>query len=234
MIKYVIALIAGILVGIAAFLALVYFNPLTSRHDLSPLAVSSDEMMVLKYSGVAADSLIYTNDGESQVAPYPARVLQLWEAPIRHTVVRAVVLADAQNEPVGLGIKISSESEQTSILKGQALVDSVWHLYLPGRGSMFIEEQENYWSYLRDIVVPARWSSSDSWRGIWQGNTTSGPGALGLARVVGGSGEFAGLQSAAVESLYARAYSVEHGPVALDGELTIETARFEAGVTPDL
>lgn len=102
------------------------------------------------------------------------------------------------------------------------MVDSVWHIYLAGRGTLFIEQNENYWSYLRDIVVPAYWSSADSWRGSWHGTLTAGPGVLGLGRVVGGSGEFAEFESIAAESITARAYSVQQGPVSADSNLTIE------------
>ena len=90
---------------------------------------------------------------------------------------------------------------------------------------MFVEQTENRWNFLRQIVMPAYWSSGDNWRGTWIGNITSGPGSLGTALVSGGSGEFAGLQSEAVESLTARAYSLEEGPVAVDGNLTIEVSR---------
>lgn len=224
MIRYVIALLVGIVVGAAAFVAVIYFNPLAARPSLSPLAVSDLDLVTLDFSAVATDSLVYTNDGESRVQPYPAKVLQLWEAPIRHSTAMATVLHGSFDQAVGIGIKFSSESESTSLLNGQAMVDSVWHLYLPGRGSVFVQERENYWGYLREIVVPAYWNSSNSWRGIWNGTVTAGPGALGTARVVGGSGEFAGLQSDGVETLKAQAYSVEQGPVILQGRLAFEIA----------
>ena len=108
-----------------------------------------------------------------------------------------------------------------------------WHIVVPGQGSLFVEQQENYWSYMREIVIPAYWSAGDNWRGNWNGNITSGPGALGTARVVGGSGVFAGLEMEGVESLSAEAYSVEAGPVAIDGQLTIELPRLDATATPD-
>ena len=54
------------------------------------------------------------------------------------------------------------------------------------------------------------------------GNVTAGPGALGTARVVGGSGEFEGLEMLGVESLSVRAWRVEDGLIAADGQLTIE------------
>jgi len=226
--KYLISLLVGMALGATAFLALLYFNPLTLQNKLSPLSVTENELITLHYSAVATDTLIYTNDGESQVAPHPTKVLQLWEQPIRKTAALATVLRDGRNQVAGIGLKISSDSESTNILNGEAIVDSVWHIYLPGRGSLFIEQQENYWTYLRKVVGPAYWSSADNWRGIWNGNLTSGPGALGTSRVVGGSGEFAELDSIGVESLLAKAYSVEQGPVALSAELLIEIPRRDA------
>jgi len=231
--KYLISLIAGMSVGIAAFLSLLYFNPLMSKNNLSPLSVTDNDVMKLNYSAVAEDSLVYSNDGESQVAPYPAKVLQLWEPTIRHTSAMATILENSRGQKVGIGIKFSSDSESTRLLNGEAISDSVWHVYMPGRGSLFVQQTENYWNYLHDIVVPAHWSSADSWRGAWYSNITAGPGALGTARVVGGSGEFRGLESEGVEALSAKAYSVELGPVAIGGELSVEIPKINPAVTVD-
>ena len=132
------------------------------------------------------------------------------------------VLTDSRGQTAGIGIKLSSDSERTNPLQGQALVDSVWHIYLPERGSLFIEQTENYWEYLRNVVVPALRSSGRGWRGAWRGNITAGPNALNTALVYGGSGSFAGLRTEAVEALAARAYSAKDGPVAADSELWIE------------
>ena len=231
--KYLLSLLVGMLVGVAAFLALLIYNPFTKHNNLSPLSVSDNDLISLSYSAVATDALLYTNDGESRVAPYPAKALQLWEPPIQHTDAMATVLTDSRNQMAGIGIKISSDSERTRLLNGLALVDSVWHIYLPGRGSLFVEQSENYWDYLRAIVIPAQWSSSDSWRGIWTGNITAGPGALGTARVVGGSGAFAGLETDGVESLAAKAYTVSAGPVAVSGELVIELPRQATTIAAD-
>ena len=231
--KYLISLLIGLATGVAAFLALLYFNPLTSQNKLSPVSVTDEDLIVLNYSAVATNALIYTNDGESQVAPHPAKVLQLWEPPIRRTDAMATVLTDSRNTVVGVGMKFSSDSESTNLLNGEAIIESVWHIYLPGRGSLFVEQKENYWTYMREIVIPARWSSGDNWRGIWNGDITSGPGALGTARVIGGSGAFDGLDTHGLESLSAKAYSVEQGPVAIDAKLTIEIPRLQSEPTPD-
>jgi hypothetical protein len=229
--KYLISLLVGAIVGAGIFLLLLYINPMASTNSLSPLTVTDKKVLSFSYSAVAQDALVYTNNGDSQIDPYPAKVLQLWERPIKRTNAMVTVLLDGRGQAAGLGVKFSSDSERTNVLNSQALVDSVWHIIVPGRGSFFIEQTENHWRYLHEIVVPARWSSGDNWRGSWYGNITSGPGALGIARVVGGSGEMEGLIADAVESLSAKAYSVEQGPVAMIGSLTIELPEIEAATS---
>ncbi len=222
MIRYLLPLFGGMAVGLGLMFGFLYNNPMSTANTLSPISVTDNEVVRLNYSAVAQDALIYTNDGEAEIAPHPAKVQQLWEAPVRLTTAMVTVLADSRGQVAGIGVKFSSRSEQTNILRGEVLMDSVWHIYLPARGSLFMEQSENYWGYIRDIVVPARWSSGDNWRGSWLGNITAGPGALGTAAVAGGSGQFQYMDTEGVESFSAKAYSVEHGPVAMTGELAIE------------
>jgi len=220
--KYIVALLLGFLTGAAIFAVGLAYNPLVAKRTLSPLAVTDSQTVTLSYSPVAAEAIMYTNDGESRVSPNPEKIQQLWEAPIRQTNAMAMLLLDGRSQAAGLGIKISSASEDSELIKGRALVNSVWYVYLPGRGSFFVEQSENYWDYLRDIVLPAYRNSANTWKGTWMGNVTAGPGALGTARVVGGSGEFEGLEMLGVESLSVRAWRVEDGLIAADGQLTIE------------
>ena len=230
--KYIISLIVGLLCGVAAFATAFYLNPFVGQAKLSPLAVSDTQKSSLSYSAVIGDSILFTNDGESIGRPHPNKVAELWEPTINDTQLRVVSLLDSRGVPAGVGIKMSSPSERTSLYKGEILVNSIWHLYMPGRGTLAIDQTESFWSYLRDIVVPAWTSSSDAWRGSWSRNTTAGPGALGTARVTGLGGEFDGLQSEAVESINARSYSVLQGPVSMAGMLDIaisdESALIEA------
>lgn len=220
--KYLLVLIVGILVGAALFGVGLAYNPFVGKPGLSPLAVTDLPTVTLTYAGVASDGIVFTNNGESRVSPYPEKVLQLWEAPIRQTSMFAKVMRDGRNQVVGLGIKVSSRSEATRLFAGEALVNSVWYVYLPGRGGMFIEQTENYWGYLREIVFPGYRSSANTWTGTWLGNMTAGPGALATARVSGGSGEFAGMEMLGVESLSVRAWRVDGGPAAAEGQLQIE------------
>jgi len=220
--KYLISLSLGLLVGAVIFAAGMVYNPFLLDRGLSPLSVSESEIISLNFSGVPADAIVYTNDGNSRLKPFPEKVLQLWEPSIRQTSAMATVMRDARSRTAGIGIKFSSRSERTRLLRGEAIVDSVWYVYLPDHGSLFIEQFENYWTFLREVVLPAWRSSANNWKGTWLGDLTAGPGALGTAAVTGGTGSFDGLKMEGLESLTVTAYSIDHGPVAAEGRLLIE------------
>ena len=219
--KYLAALLVGMLCGAALFVAGMYFNPFSEQLEISPFAVSGDDLLNLTFSAVPGEAILYTDDGNSVINTHPERVAELWEPAVVDTRIVVTLLNSTRGRPLGLGIKFSSNSEETALISSQALVNSVWHIYLPGQGTLLIDQVENFWAYLRDIVVPARWSSGDSWKGTFFRIMTQGPGALGTGRVSGGSGNFAGMSSEAVEALTARAYSTSLGPVSMDGNLTI-------------
>jgi len=232
--KYIVVLLLGLLTGVALFAVGLTYNPFVGKRALSPLAVTDSQTVMLSYSAVAADAIMYTNDGESRIDPLPEKVQQLWEAPIRQSSAMVTVLRDGRSHVAGVGVKVSSAAESTHLLKGKALLDSIWYVYLPGQGSFFVEQSENYWDYLRDIVIPAYRHSGDTWKGTWMGNITDGPGTLGMARVVGGSGEFAGMEMLGVETLSVGAWRVEDGPLAAEGQLIIELPSVSADVDAEM
>ncbi len=219
--KYLISMSVGMLIGIVLFVLGFYYNPFVGSPVVSPLAVSDLELVELSYSLVASDSIVFTNDGESHVKPHPSKVLQLWEPTVSQTQGFVTVLTDSRGKPAGLGVKFSSDSEETALMNGEVLVNSVWHIYLPDRGTIFVDQTENFWPYVRDIVIPARLSSGDNWRGTWYGILSTGPGALGTAKVTGNTGVLSGVESEAIESITAKAYSAVTGPVGMTGNLTI-------------
>ena len=220
--KYVISLVLGLIIGGALFIAGLLYNPFIADRGLSPLSVTNAEVITLNFANVPVESIAYTNDGESWQEPHPERILQLWEAPIRMTSAMTTVMRDARNQVAGIGVKFSSDSESTRLLNGEVIVDSVWYVYLPEHGSLFIEQTENYFPFIREVAFPAWRSSANSWRGSWLGDLTAGPGALGTAAVTGGSGRIEGLQMTGVESMSVRAFSAETGLVSAEGRLIIE------------
>ena len=220
--KYIISLVLGLVTG-AALLALgLIYNPLIADRGLSPLSVTDAAVITLSFPSAPADNIVYTNNGELRHQPHPEKVLQLWEAPIRKTSAMVSVMRDGRSQVAGIGVKFSSLSESTRLLNGEAIVDSVWYVYLPEHGSFFLRQTENYWPFLREVAFPAWRSSGNNWRGTWLGDLTAGPGALGTAAVSGGSGKLRDLETIGVESLSVRAFSADTGFVAADGRLIIE------------
>jgi len=219
--KYLVSLVIGILVGAMLFVLGLYYNPLTSQEAVSPLAVTTRQVIDLSFSAVPQEGILYTDDGESIASPYPDRVAKLLEPAVDDTRIWVTEFQDGGGDATGIGIKFSSESEQTRLFNGEALTNSVWHVYLPGQGTLLIDQTENNWAYYREVVIPARISSGNNWRGAFHGVMTNGPSALGTARVTGGSGLFEGLESESVESLTARSFSAIQGPVSMSGSLTI-------------
>ncbi len=225
--KYLISLLVGTLLGATLFLLGLYYNPFVGQASVSPLAVSDTPVIDLIYSAVPGESILYTNNGESTIAPFPDRVGELWEPAIVDTSAWVTELRSSRGEWVGIGIKFSSPSEQTRIVHGEAMANSVWHIYLPEKGTFLIDQTENYWTYLRDVVIPAYWSSSDNWRGTYHSIMTNGPGSLGTARLTGGSGMYADLISEAVESRTARGYFSTVGPISMSGSLSVAISNTE-------
>lgn len=225
--KNLIGFLVGLVAGVALAGVVVVYIP-SSQPRLTPLDVSDGGHLPLDFSAVVEDTILFTNDGDSAIAPHPRGALELWEPTINETSLLVTTLRGMRGEPVGLGIKLVSLSGKTQVLKGEYLADSVWYVYLPGRGTLLVEQSENYWEFMRDIVLPAHWSSSDSWRGNWRGTITAGPEPLGTARVHGGSGEFRDVEAEAIETLTASAYSAVDGPVAVEGRLLLELPNDDA------
>ena len=219
--KYVVSLLLGMIVGAVLFALALIYNPFSGDARPSPLSVTDAETIVLSYTAVPAESLAFTNDGESLQQPHPPKVPQLWEPRVRQTSAMVAVMHDARGAPVGIGVKLSSRSESTDLLRGDAIVDSVWHIYLPEDGSLFIGQSENYWEFLRQVAFSAWRSSANTWRGVWVDDITAGPGALGTAYAFGSSGRLRNLDMEAVESLTVQAFSSDLGFISAEGRLII-------------
>jgi hypothetical protein len=222
MMKYAVSLLVGLLCGVALFIIVLLNNPFVAKRTLSPLSVGDTAVTSLSYTVVPTKTIAFTNSGEMRLQPHPKGIRLLREGTVELTDVMVTEMRDARGQTAGIGVKFSSRSERTNLLRGEALVDSAWYVHLPGRGSFFVEQSENYWPFIQNVFVPAYRNSANSWKGKWSGDLSTGPGALGVARVTGVGGSLLGQSMAAVESLSVQAYSTDKGPVSAEGRLLIE------------
>jgi len=227
MMKYIISLLLGLLCGVALFVVALLNNPFVADRTLSPLSDGDTAVISLSYTAVPAKSIAFTNSGDARLQPHPKGIRLLREGTVELTDVMVTEMRDARGQTAGIGVKFSSRSERTNLLRGEALVDSAWYVHLPGRGSLFVEQSENYWQFIRNVLVPAYRNSANSWKGTWFGDLSAGPGALGVARATGVGGSLLGQSMAAVESLSVQAYSTDKGPVSAEGRLLIELPSAE-------
>ncbi|MGB5511404.1 MAG: hypothetical protein WBM87_06815 [Woeseiaceae bacterium] len=229
--KYAISLLLGLLCGVALFIIGLLYNPFIADRASSPLSVGDTAVMSLNYTAVPAKSIAFTNSGEARLQPHPKGIRLLRDGTLELTELMVAEMRDARGQTVGIGVKFSSRSERTNLLRGEALVDSAWYVHLPGRGSFFVEQAENYWPFVQNVLVPAYRNSANSWKGKWTGDLSAGPGALGVARVTGVGGSLLGQSMAAVESLSVQAYSTDKGPVSAEGRLLIKLQPDDVAAT---
>jgi hypothetical protein len=128
--KYLLTLLAGMLLGAALFFAGMFFNPFADRQSVSPLSVTDEEHLDFTYTAVPGEAILYTDNGESIIETHPDRVAELWEPAVVDTRIAVYVLNDSRGEVRGLGIKFSTDSEQTALIKSEILFNSIWHIYV--------------------------------------------------------------------------------------------------------
>lgn len=225
--KYMLALLGGILAGVVLFGLLLYVNPFAKAPGVSPLAVSQSSMLELTFSAVPDDTVATIYSSKARPDSHPVRVEDLWDPALANTKVTVTALRSSRGQPRAIGVKFSSLAKEAGLLQAKVPVNSNWHMWMLNDGGLFIDQTENLWFLLRDVIVPAYLGSEGAWRGTWYGIETIGPGALGTGRVTGGSGKLNGVQGEAVESAIVRAYQADRGPVAMDVNLTLSLPATE-------
>ena len=184
--RYVIALVVGLVIGAAAALALLYFNPLTQRQ----VQAGATPARSLGYSMQSADTWLATHDRQIDLPVVPADVPLLWEDGIKGMVLGAMPLRDASGHVAAYGTRVTAPSASTEFLRAGLLVDDFWLISYPGEGSIFVHAVNNEWPLLRNTLVAVDLLGR-SYTGPEHYAPTVGPVAAG-ARVQGLNGRFAG------------------------------------------
>lgn len=219
--KYLITLLAGLATGVGLVAGAIYMNPVAKQNPLVRLDADLDNRLELVRDAPARAALALVG-GERRIGPrFPDGIAELWEPVLADTEVELAVLADELGEPRALGLRLSSLSEATRPLGGELLVHSAWHVYLPGRGSVFLGALENHWPLAREVVLGAWRDERNLWSGRFVGDVTVGPGATGEGLVVGGHGEFSGRVGQWRELVDISRYSLDNGPLEMRSSLTL-------------
>lgn len=219
--KHLLSFLFGLAAGIALFAVLMYVNPLAGGSSQSPLVGVAGEQLAVDFDETPAGAIAWIGNGENPGGSRPPMVQELAAGTVRHTRIYVLPLTDGRGQPIGVGVKYTTQAEEPGLLLGDFPAHGTWQLWLPGRGGIAVFQEENHWPFLRDVIAGAYLESGNNWRGEWRGVLTDGPAANGAGHVYGGSGAFAGRQGLAAQSREARAWSASSGPAEMRGRLEL-------------
>ena len=214
--KLATGLLFGAVVGAAAGVAALYYNPLTEPEEQMP----ADGDWALSYRFPEGDAIAFTHGAHGRLAAYPPGVEELWESTISGAAVSVLTLRQADGTPAAIASRLSAASADTDLLLEGALWADHWLVSVPGEGSLFIRAESNVWPFVKDSLVPV-WYLHRPWQGPTEYRPTAGPGVGDTAVVIGASGRFAGATGSAVERYRLERFGA-HGPEALTGELYLK------------
>jgi len=193
-------LIAGVILGAAAFAAFLWYEPPIVRHPrVEPIVTSGPageriESFVIEVPG---DGIAITNSGKLALAPFPAGIALFTEPRIEKSLAVLAKVRDGRGEVIGYASELEVFGE-TDFSKGDVLWNTDWTLVIPARGALFLHQQEHAGELYPKVIAPTMQSGED-WVGDWTVITTVGPQPDGRGLVVGGTGEFAGARGSFVE-----------------------------------
>jgi hypothetical protein len=215
--KYLLALIVGIVTGAAAGVVLLYFNPLTQTGTAS----LPDEPLTFEYALPRGDALIVTHGGMSNLPRVPESVPELWESTIAKVGLNVLSLTGPDGRPHALASRVSVPSAATNLLLGGAIVTDYWLVTVPGEGSFFVHADNNLWPYLKDVVLPARYLGQ-ALQANRSYSPTVGPAADRSAEVHGATGRFAAMTGKARASYRIEDFDETEGLRSALGQLHLD------------
>ena len=225
--KYLFATLGGVLLGMAAALLALYFNPLNAPQA----ATTFNDGWTLEYDFPGDSAIALTHGGQLDLPSIPREIAALWETGINSMILNVLVLEDPAGTPQALATRVSVPSTDTDLLLRGVIVADHWLVTVPGQGTLYVEGHNNVWPLLKDTFIPVTYLQRE-WRGPASYAVTAGPGPRGTAEVVGVSGTFEGMRGVAHETYNLEKFSSSRGIEAMRGALAIaldETVDADSG-----
>jgi len=216
--KYLVMALLGMLLGVTAGAAVLYFNPLTEAADFDN--GSADRSLQYSLPGQVFD---FTLGERAAVMGAGLKQDGFWEETIDGTALLGVVLGDATGRPAAIASRLIAGSAATDLLLRGVLLHDYWLLTLPNEGTVFVRAESNVWPFVKTTLVPV-WFLGRPWRGPADFRTTAGPGAEGSAVVLGATGRLKGIEGTAVEQYRLTAFDRATRTAAAVGELDLHFA----------
>lgn len=144
------------------------------------------------------DGIAITHGGDMALGTGPPGIALLQEAQVKNGLAMLAKLRDVNNLVVGFTSELETFPKGADLLNDDVVWDTNWTLMIPGRGSLYLSQQEHSGELGAKVVNPVL-ESGEAWRGEWTVTTTVGPRPDGYGIIVGGAGEFAGATGKFIE-----------------------------------
>jgi len=138
------------------------------------------------------DGIATTHSGDKPLPLYPPGIGALSDAKINQGFILLTKLRDENGEVIGFTSEQEVVSSESDLTTGQLKTQSSWTLTIPGRGTIFLYENEDQSEFLARAGIPAL-TQGKEWNEKWTFVTTVGPDASARGVIVGGTGEFEGI-----------------------------------------
>jgi hypothetical protein len=180
------------------------------------------EKVLSFHSKLPDQAVALTHSGQVGLGFFPAGIPKFTEPGISRGLIANLKLMDEGGTVVGFASELEIFPETSPADADDVLWDTGWALAISGRGMIFLEQVEHSGGLGPKIIQPTR-SSGEDWVGDWYITTTVGPLPSGRGRIVGGTGEFAGIKGSFVELDRLTRFTVDGGmEVALELRLFLE------------
>jgi len=156
------------------------------------------EKVLAFYSKMPEQAVAVTHSGHVGLGFFPADIPKFTEPGIRTGLIANLKLADANGQVIGFASELELFPNASPADADDVRWNTGWALAIAGRGMIFLEQIEHSGGLGPKVIQPTRASGKD-WVGDWKITTTVGPLPNGRGRIIGGTGEFAGIGGSFVE-----------------------------------
>jgi hypothetical protein len=210
--RQVVIAVAALIVGVVATLVVSVMNPFgKASRSAEPLTSESTDGFTLETFRMEApeDGVAITHSGDKPLPLYPPGIGALVDDHIKQGFVLLTKLRDQNGTVIGFTSEQEVVSDDSNLLQGRLMTSSTWTLTIPGRGTIFLEEDENQTEFVTKAGLPAL-TLGKEWNEPWTFVTTVGPDPSGRGIIVGGTDEFSGIAGTFVEVTHLRRFT-SHG-----------------------
>jgi hypothetical protein len=177
------------------------------------------ERVISFHSKMPQNAIAITHSGHVGLGVFPPGIPKFTEPGIRRGLIANLKLADSSGNVVGFAAELELFPEASPAEVEDVRWETGWALALTDRGMIFLEQIEHSGGLGPRVIQPARASGKD-WVGDWYITTTVGPLSSGRGRIIGGTGEFAGITGSFVEIDRLTRFTVD-GHMEIDLELRL-------------